>query len=89
MTREKLVEILNGELWGNIDSVIGKGAAADGILSALEVERVGEVVLGTDVEPYSYCYKINIPTIPITSDELRSVISKKGSLIFRPMEGEK
>ena len=85
MTRQELHDMIADEMYNSSSA----NKLADRILAALEEERKGEVVLGTDVEPYSYCYKINIPTIPITSDELRSVISKKGSLIFRPMEGEK
>lgn len=85
MNREKLIKIIKDEVFGFDDfdnEVYGAEDCADRILAALAKEREGEVVLaeglvyadsGGQVIGSSYC-----------DDVMKSVIDKRGQLIFRP-----
>ena len=78
MTREKLVDIL---VTCEIDNVVG---CADRIISALEAERVGEVVLGKGkVDWFANIQGGGAYGIKENMHPLESVYHKNGTLIFR------
>lgn len=79
--KEAIDDVLHDIDHGNI--TIGEARAK--ICAIVDDERKGEVVLGI-VEPYSYCHQVCIPEIDITTNELSSVIGKRGELVFRPRE---